>query len=59
MTENKDKRGILCPKCGCHHFFVIYTRATEGGTRRRRECRHCGHKITTYESTRSLANESP
>jgi len=45
-----EKRGIECPRCGCKHFTVIYTRPTEGlRIRRRRECRHCGRRITTYE----------
>lgn len=44
------QRGLRCPKCGCEHFRVIYTRrAWGGGLRRRRECRYCGHRITTTE----------
>jgi transcriptional regulator NrdR family protein len=45
-----DDRGLSCPACGCRHFFVIYTRRALGGKlMRRRECRHCGRRITTYE----------
>jgi hypothetical protein len=45
-----NDRGISCPACGCQHFFVIYTRRAPGGKLiRRRECRHCGRRITTYE----------
>lgn len=51
----KNDRGILCPKCGCCHFYVSHTeRVNEritagGGIRRRRVCRHCGQRIVTYE----------
>lgn len=48
----KEKRGLECPRCGCRHFFVIYVRAVrDNRVMRRRECRNCGHRITTYEST--------
>lgn len=46
-----ERRGIECPKCGCRHFLVIYTRRAAGGKLiRRRECRHCGRRVTTSES---------
>jgi len=46
----EEKRGLECPRCGCRHFHVIYTRPSgQGRIRRRRECRHCGRRITTYE----------
>lgn len=49
-TPAKQQRGIVCPRCGCAHFRVIYTRASWGERIiRRRECRHCGRRITTYE----------
>jgi len=45
-----DAEGIVCRRCGCGHFRVLYTRpATRGGIRRRRECRHCGTRVTTIE----------
>lgn len=45
-----EQRGIQCRRCGCRHFHVLYTRAKPGGTiQRRRECRHCGTRITTWE----------
>ena len=45
-----EQRGIVCPKCGCAYFRVIYTRARWGGRIvRRRECRHCGRRVTTTE----------
>lgn len=46
----KTKAGIECPQCGCRHFHVLYTRAISGNRiLRRRECRYCGRRITTYE----------
>jgi transcription elongation factor Elf1 len=43
-------RGIECPRCGCRHFEVVYTRPVRGGrVQRRRQCRHCGRRITTVE----------
>jgi len=45
-----EKRGIECPGCGCRHLHILYTRQTTGGRiRRRRECRNCGRRMTTYE----------
>ena len=45
-----EKRGLECRNCGCKHFRVIYTRPTWGGQiMRRRECRHCGKRMTTWE----------
>jgi len=49
-SQPTPKRGLECPACGCKHLEVIYVRPTEGGhIRRRRECRNCGRRITTYE----------
>jgi len=46
----RSDRGIRCPKCGCGHWRVIYTRASwQGALRRRRECRNCGARQTTVE----------
>jgi len=48
-----DSEGLTCPECGCHHFFVVYTKPSLGGRIiRRRECRNCGHRITTVESAK-------
>jgi len=52
-TRKSDrKRGLECPRCGCGHFRVLYTRRAWGGRLlRRRECRHCGRRMTTYEAS--------
>jgi DNA-directed RNA polymerase subunit RPC12/RpoP len=42
--------GLHCRKCGERRFRVIYTRGTwDGKIVRRRECRHCGRRVTTRE----------
>ena len=42
-------KGLACPKCGCRHFAVVYTRPAPRAICRRRECRHCGFRILTRE----------
>jgi hypothetical protein len=37
-----------CPKCQSK-TRVVATRESLHGTRRRRECRKCGHRFTTFE----------
>lgn len=50
MEKPEKKRGLVCPKCACENFRVVYTRrALEGRIVRNRECRHCGRRIMTYE----------
>ena len=58
QTERKkwdpagEKRGLECRHCGCKQFEVVYTRAALGGRiMRRRQCRHCGRRVTTWEGT--------
>jgi transcriptional regulator NrdR family protein len=47
-----DRRGLECRNCGCKHLRVLYTRRAVGGRLlRRRECRHCGKRLTTWELT--------
>ena len=42
--------GLTCRHCGCRHFYVVYTRRAPGAKLvRRRECRHCGRRMTTIE----------
>jgi len=48
-TQN-DQRGLKCRKCDCQDLRVVYTRRASGGKLvRRRECRHCGRRMTTWE----------
>ena len=50
LTSEATRRGLECPRCGCRHFHVLYTSAAIGGRiLRRRECRHCSRRLTTYE----------
>jgi transcriptional regulator NrdR family protein len=45
-------RGLACRHCGCRDLPVVYTRPKHGGRiMRRRECRHCGRRVTTWESS--------
>jgi len=52
-TEVADGQGdgVCCPKCGCRHTRVVYVRHLEKRTMRRRECRNCGRRFLTYETT--------
>lgn len=48
--ESASQAGLRCYKCGGHRFSVIYTRVAAGGKIiRRRACRQCGTRITTWE----------
>jgi len=50
LDKRPEKQGLECPRCGCRHFLVVYTRPMPGGRiQRRRECRHCGWRVTTVE----------
>ncbi len=40
---------MKCPYCGKHKTKVIDTRSSGEGIRRRRECKVCGQRFTTYE----------
>jgi len=42
---------MICPSCHQGETDVIDSRETEAGEiRRRRECKRCGYRFTTYES---------
>lgn len=51
LTSPRDpeRRGLICPRCGCRHLPVVYTRPKVGGILRVRQCRHCGKRISTRE----------
>jgi hypothetical protein len=45
--------GLVCRACGCSHFYTVSTRAGVKNTIvRRRECRHCGRRVSTVETTK-------
>ena len=49
-AQPEPERGIRCRACNCAHFYTLETRRQPGGRiMRRKECRHCGRRITTYE----------
>lgn len=50
-ADKPPDRGLRCSQCGCGHFEVVYTRQRKNAIIRRRECRHCGRRITTKEKT--------
>ena len=51
-ADSDSTRGLVCRRCGCGHFEVVYTRAvSERRILRRRQCRYCGRRITTYEQS--------
>jgi DNA-directed RNA polymerase subunit RPC12/RpoP len=47
--QASEERGLACPKCGCRHLPVRYTRQRPGFIQRIRECRHCGRRVITRE----------
>ncbi len=55
MSDNSTQpteigAGLRCRKCGRRRFRVIYTRpAPDGKVLRRRECRACATRFTTWE----------
>jgi hypothetical protein len=45
-----DTRGLACLACGSDRLRVVYTRGRNGGVvQRRRECRDCKQRATTWE----------
>lgn len=44
---------MLCPKCDCK-TRVVDCRSFDNGFRRRRKCKSCGYRFTTYETASSL-----
>ena len=46
---------MRCPYCGHTDSKVTNSREAESGIRRRRECRSCGVRFTTYERIQSTA----
>ncbi len=49
-TPSPEPVGVQCSRCHCRHAYVRFTWPVVGGaTRRRRECRNCGHTWITTE----------
>jgi len=47
---DSELRGLRCRSCGGQRFRVVYTRRAWGRkVVRRRECRQCGERVTTWE----------
>ena len=46
---------MRCPFCGFSESKVTNSREADSGIRRRRECRKCGVRFTTYERVQSTA----
>ena len=44
-----DLAAMACPICGGAESIVTDSRPSKGGVRRRRECRGCEFRFTTYE----------
>jgi len=51
--------GVRCPECGCGHWRVLKTRKGPGTIVRRRECRHCGRRLTTREKVTEAQEDAP
>ena len=55
-----EQKGLVCARCGCRHFEVVYTRpAADNRIMRRRACRHCGKRITTFEQNVLALTDPP
>jgi transcriptional regulator NrdR family protein len=49
IERDTRTEGIQCPRCGCRHMYVVYTRQRAKRILRVRECRYCGRRLKTYE----------
>ena len=48
-NSDADEQRIECRRCGCRHFYVLYTRPRGRGIFRKRMCRNCGAELLTWE----------
>lgn len=44
---------MICPHCGSDRTEIIETRVSGEHERRRRRCRECTYRFTTYEITKT------
>lgn len=51
QNRPESDTGLVCPKCGCRHFYTVNTRPIARGVRRLKECRHCKRRLHTVEAT--------
>jgi transcriptional regulator NrdR family protein len=49
--------GLECPRCGCRHLPVLYTRQRPKKVVRARQCRHCGRRVVTQETIGNVENK--
>ena len=49
LGETAD--GIPCAECGCRHSYVIRTERIAATVRRTRQCRNCGRRFFTSETS--------
>lgn len=42
---------MQCPNCMCEDLKTVDSRSSDGMIRRRKECKGCGGRFTTYEIT--------
>lgn len=51
MSKKKleDKEDFGCLKCGCRLYEVLKTVQYKDRIYRRRQCRYCGHRMSTVE----------
>ena len=50
-SDTDDKpQGLVCPRCGCGHLPVQYTRRRTNKIVRVRQCRHCQRRVITHEA---------
>ncbi len=47
--KQSEGGGLVCPRCGCRHFYTTKTEKLKRVIRRRRQCRNCGKVVTTRE----------
>lgn len=52
VSKDLRKRdlGICCPKCSSTRWSTVDSRKDKNFIRRRKECRKCAHRVTTFES---------
>jgi len=52
--EQQKAMGLECPRCGCRHLPVVYTRPGKKWITRVRRCRYCDRRVVTREQTHGL-----